>query len=132
MKRTALLVLAALAAACVGCKKDTDTPKDPLLSYAERANFSVVGKIYVSYFTNDYHPEPFYNTRYFVSEIQMDCYDTDRADGQRGKYDGGWDESYYLRYPYIIKGSQTDTLFTFVKDSTEMRSQAGDIFTLVK
>ncbi len=126
MKRTALLVLAALAAACVGCKKDSDTPKDPLLSYAERANFSVVGKMYINYCAEDSH----YAVRYFVNADSVKRYDTDRADGQVGKYNNIEYYTYYLSYPYIFDGSLRDTLYTFVQDSICLKNNVGDLFYL--
>ncbi len=124
------MVLAALAAACVGCKKDSDTPKDPLLSYAERANFSVVGKIYTRYCTED-TDVPYYAVLHFVNADSMKTYDTDRADGQVGKYNNIEYFTYYLSYPYIFNGSLRDTLYTFTQDSTIMKGKFGGLLHLV-
>lgn len=130
MKHMKIYTLAAvvLAAVLAGCKKE-DTPKDPLLSFAERYRFSVVGKMYIHYCTEDTEV-PYYEVRHFVNADSIKRYTTDRADGQVGEYSNIEYYTYYLSYPYITTPSQRDTLYTFIQDSIYFKNNIGELFYL--
>lgn len=127
MKKTLLCACALLA--LVACKNGDDEPKNTLLVGSERQNFSPVGKIYTHYETIDADPY-YYAARHFVNQDSMKHYDTERADGQVGKYNNIGYTLYYFRYPYVFKSSNSDTLFTYIQDSTIMRGKSGKLYYL--
>lgn len=117
----------------IGCEQtvvdyeQTLVEQDTLLTPSERARFSVIGKIYARYCTEN-TKVPFYEVRHFINQDSIKRYDTDRKDGLVGKYDNIEYEHYYFSYPYVIG---IDTLYTFTKDSTVMQSRYGFTFKLV-
>ena len=127
MKKTLLCACALLA--LVACKNGDDEPQNTLLVGSERQNFSPVGKIYTHYETIDADPY-YYAARHFVNQDSMKHYHTERADGQVGKYNNIGYTLYYFRYPYVFKSSNSDTLFTYIQDSTIMRGKSGKLYYL--
>lgn len=129
MKKTLLCACALLA--LVACKNGDDEPKNTLLVGSERQNFSPVGKIYTHYETIDADPY-YYAARHFINQDSLKLYDTERADGQVGKYNNIEYINYYFKYPYVFYSSMRDTLFTFTQDSTIIRGKSGKLYYLVK
>lgn len=129
MKKTLLCACALLA--LVACKNGDNEPKNTLLVGSERQNFSPVGKIYTHYETEDADPY-YYAARHFINQDSLKLYDTERADGQVGKYNNIEYINYYFKYPYVFYSSMRDTLFTFTQDSTIIRGKSGKLYHLVK
>lgn len=123
MKKICLLMFAALLVSC----EQPIVEQNALLTPSEQVEFSVVGKIYTCYWTED-TDVPFYAARHFINQDSIKRYDTDRKDGQVGKYDNIEYETYYFSYPYVV--GTYDTLYTFIKDSTVMQNRFGDTFKL--
>lgn len=123
MKHTAVIFAVALLVSC----EQPIVEQNALLTPSEQVEFSVVGKIYTCYWTED-TDVPFYAARHFINQDSIKRYDTDRKDGQVGKYDNIEYETYYFSYPYVV--GTYDTLYTFIKDSTVMQNRFGDTFKL--